>query len=101
VIGSNELVSDLGLGVGRLYNYQGLQGDYESGLQLLYNLVEWSVADDALASIRTGGPTSRVLRPLEEEERRSIEFNQYLIALMALIMLAFINIAPRRFQAGA
>jgi hypothetical protein len=99
VIGSTEIASDLGLGLGRLYNYQGMQGDYESGVRMIYNLIEWAVADDALASIRTGGPASRILRPLEEEERGAIERNQYMIALVALIFLGLINIVPRRFAA--
>lgn len=99
VIGSAEIVSDLGLGVGNYYSgLFGLRGDYGSGVLMIQNLIEWAVADESLATIRTGGPSSRVLRAMSKEEESEIEAMNYMIALAALLLIAMISIMPRRLS---
>jgi ABC-2 type transport system permease protein len=97
VIGSSEMVSDLGLGVGNYYSGMfGLRGDYGSGVLMIQNLIEWAVEDDSLASIRTGGPSSRVLRSMSREEQNMMEMMNYGLAIIALIILSLLLTVPRR-----
>lgn len=100
VIGSSELVSDLGLGVGNYYSgLFGLRGDYGSGVLMIQNLVEWAAADESLAQIRSGGPSSRILRSMTREEQAEVETSNYLAALAALFLIALISVLPRRLSA--
>lgn len=97
IIGSSEMVSDLGLGVGNYYSGMfGLRGDYGSGVLMIQNLIEWAVEDDSLASIRTGGPSSRVLRSMSREEQNTMEMMNYGLAIIALIILSLLLTVPRR-----
>ena len=99
VLGSSEMVSDLGLGVGNYYSgLFGLRGDYNSGVLMIQNLIDWALADDSLASIRTAGPSSRILRAMSKEEEANLEKNNYIIALFALLLIALISILPRRLS---
>ena len=99
VLASSEMVSDLGLGVGNYYSgLFGLRGDYTNAILLIQNLADWAVADDSLASIRTAGPSSRILRAMSKEEEAELEKMNYGIALCALLLIALISILPRRLS---
>jgi ABC-2 type transport system permease protein len=97
VIASPDLVSDLGLGVGQYYTgLFGLRGDYNSSLLLIQNLIEWAVEDDSLASIRTAGASSRVMKSLSKEEQSFYEIMNYFLALLFLLALTLLAVIPRR-----
>jgi ABC-2 type transport system permease protein len=91
VVGSAELVSDLIL---QLAQQPG--GEVHRGnLQLIQNLVDWSVEDTDLLEIRTAGAYARTLRPLEDSERDMYEWGQYILALFLLGLVASM---PRRMR---
>ena len=96
VIGSPEQVSDLGLGIGQYYTGAfGLRGDYQSSILLLQNLVEWAVEDDSLASLRTVGASSRILKSITKDEQVQYEWQQYAFAFFALLFLKLMTSLPR------
>jgi ABC-2 type transport system permease protein len=89
VLGSMDLVSDL---VMQLSAQPGGEV-HRSNLQLIQNLVDWSVEDTDLLSIRSSGAFARTLRPIEEQEARVFETG--VVAWMAA-MLAGVTLLPSR-----
>jgi ABC-2 type transport system permease protein len=88
VLGSGELVSDLML---RISEQMG--GEVHRGnLQLLQNLVDWSVEDTDLLAIRSTGTFARTLRPLPEGEPQLWEAAVYGVVL---VLLAAAVLVPR------
>lgn len=85
VVGSSELVSDITLQVAQMTNSEGFTGN----LQLIQNLIDWSVEDTDLLSIRTAGAFARTLAPLDEGESRFYE-RLALLTLLFPILLAFL-----------
>lgn len=78
VLGTEESVSNLLFAL-----VQQLQSDQHAGnAQLLQNLVDWTVEDTGLLSIRTAGAFARTLRPLEEAEASSIEIRTWILVLL-------------------
>jgi hypothetical protein len=93
VIGSNELISDLMVGIG-----QQLRGQMHlSNAQLIVNLLDWSVEETDLASIRSAGAYARTLEPLEESEIRNIEIGNYVAVLGGMLIAV---VVPRRRRAA-
>jgi ABC-2 type transport system permease protein len=91
VLGSSELVSDLIL---RISEQMG--GEVHRGNpQLLQNLVDWSVEDTDLLTIRSSGAFARTLRPMSEGEPRVWEFAVYGVVL-ALLLVAVVVPGWRR-----
>jgi ABC-2 type transport system permease protein len=89
VLASAEMVSDLML---QLAAQPG--GEVHRGnLQLLQNLIDWSLEDTELLTIRTSGSFARTLVPLGEAEARSWEIGTY-AACAALLAAA--TVWPRR-----
>jgi len=85
VIGSNEFLSDLIVGIG-----QQLRGQMHlPNAQLVVNLLDWSVEDTELASIRSAGAYARTLEPKTEAEIRRFEIVNYVavLGLMAVVVL--------------
>lgn len=83
VLGSSELVSDV---LVSLANQP--QGEVHRGnLQLLTNLVDWSVEDTDLLQIRSSGAFARTLEPLTDEERQFVELVDYALVLLPLALL--------------
>jgi ABC-2 type transport system permease protein len=89
VLGSADLVSDL---VMQLSAQPGGEV-HRSNLQLLQNLVDWSVEDTDLLAIRTSGAFARTLRPMEEGEARVYETG---IVLGTAALLALVTGVPAR-----
>jgi ABC-2 type transport system permease protein len=86
VVGSAELASDLLL---QLASQPG--GEVHRGnLQLVQNLVDWSVEDTDLLEIRSAGAFARTLLPLDDAERSLWELTQYGLALFLLILVAVV-----------
>jgi ABC-2 type transport system permease protein len=71
VIGSAEMVSDKGHAFPFHANF-------------IQNLIEWSLEDTALLSIRSAGAFAKTLRETEPDERQRLEWMNYLIACTLL-----------------
>lgn len=84
VIGSGEFLTDVVFQVS-----SSLSADrYLNSLQLAQNAVDWSVEDTDLLNIRARGTSTRVLDPIGAPQQRLIEFANYGLALLALILIA-------------
>jgi len=90
VVGSSELVSDL---LVQLASRPGGEV-HRSNLQLVQNLIDWSLEDTALLSIRSSGSFARTLRPLDPAQARSWEIGCY--AVSAALLIA-VTLGARRF----
>ncbi len=91
VLGSAEIVSDLLLQLAGQPGGETHRGD----LQLVQNLLDWSVEDTDVLSIRSTGAFARTLRPLSESEARGWEIASY---AATLFMLIGVTLAPRRHR---
>lgn len=84
VVSSAEFVTDLVMDLSR-----NLSPDlYLNNLLFVQNMVDWSVEDLDLLTIRTRGDNVRVLIPLTPEEQSTWELVNYAIALLALLVVA-------------
>jgi len=83
VIGSAEFLNDV---VFQLSS--SLTRDrYRNSLQFVQNTVDWSVEDLDLLSIRSEGAATRVLVPLTQRDETFWEVANYVLALLALIVI--------------
>lgn len=74
-----------------------------SPLQLMANTVDWSLEDTSLLQIRSRGQFNRTLVPMERGSRLFWEYLNYLLAALALGVIAFVyhrisKIKTRRYQ---
>lgn len=83
VIGSGEFLDDLVL---RLSS-QIVQDRVLNNLQLAQNAVDWSVEDTDLLQIRARGTYTRLLDPLTPEQQTTWEMGNYIVALVALLLV--------------
>jgi ABC-2 type transport system permease protein len=90
VLGSAEMVSDLMMG---LSNQPGGEV-HRNNLQLVQNLIDWSMESTDMLTIRSSGAFARTLRPMSEAESRGWELAVY--GLTALLLLAVTLIPARR-----
>ena len=93
VIGSSSFVSDTALGM--LASARGQR--YTESLQFIANIVDWSVEDTALMSIRGRGYFNRTLPPLDNVDKQVWEYMNYALALL-LIAATFGVYVFRRSQ---
>jgi len=92
VLGSADLVSDLLL---QLAAQPGGEV-HRSNLQLVQNLVDWSVEDTELLAIRSSGAFARTLRPLSEREARAWETGTVVLCAAILAVATVIPARRRR-----
>jgi ABC-type uncharacterized transport system involved in gliding motility auxiliary subunit len=92
VIGSSELASDIVLQLAQQPGGEPHRGN----LQFVENLLDWAVEDTELLTIRSAGAFARTLRPLEDEQRRSWELGQVVLALGLLGLLGGVPVWRRR-----
>lgn len=92
VIGSGEFLDDLVL---RLSS-QIIGDQVFNNLDFAQNAVDWSVEDTDLLSIRARGTYTRLLQPLSEEEQTTWEIGNYVVALLALLLISGIWWLTRR-----
>ncbi len=86
VIGSAEFLNDIVFNIS-----QNLTRDrYLNSLQLTQNMVDWSVEDLDLLTIRSRGTTTRLLNPLTESEQSFWEAANYVVALLAVLGLGIL-----------
>ena len=78
VVGSSSLVADTVLSLAS----QTRSRDIENNIQLIQNLIDWSLEDTALLSIRAR--TSAATLELPEDERSTWHIINYVIALLGL-----------------
>ena len=57
---------------------------YGNSVQLMANVVDWSLEDRSLLAIRSRGHFNRTLPPLEQAEQAVIESVNYLVALIGI-----------------
>lgn len=83
VIGSNNFAEDIVLSIAS----QGMGTEYTAPIEFMQNLVDWSLDDSGLLSIRSRAQLARTLDPMEDSKRRSWEYGNYAAALAGLIIV--------------
>ena len=93
VIGSAEIVSDL------ILQLAGRPGGevHRSDIQLVQNLIDWSVEDTDLLQIRSSGSFARTLDPIDEATARAWEIGCYAVSAALLAVATFV---PRQRRRG-
>ena len=87
VLGSSQFVSDQAVSL--LSSASGTL--YSNSLQFMTNVVDYSVADESLLSIRGHGVFDRTLPPMGEMEQQIYEIANYAIAGIGLLALFLIT----------
>lgn len=70
--------------------------DYLSTLQLAANTIDWSLEDEGLLSIRSRGQFNRTLPPMEQGTQMFWEYLNYLLAAIALALVAVVQIQRKK-----
>ena len=70
---------------------------YTNSIQLVANLVDWAVEDQALLAIRSRGHFNRTLPSMAEDQQRVWEYINYGVAALAVFGAFGVN-AQRRSQ---
>ena len=91
VIGSSSFLADQTLGM--IGSADGTR--YANSVQLVANLVDWAVEDQALLSIRGRGHFNRTLPPMEETEQRVWEYANYAVAVLAVLAAFVLHVVWR------
>ncbi len=87
VVGSGDFVNDALIAMSQSLG----QDRYLNNLALLQNLVDWSVEDEELLSIRSRGAHARLLLPFDRGTQRFLEGVNYGGALTALALAVFLG----------
>jgi ABC-2 type transport system permease protein len=92
VVGSSSFVTDIVLNLSRQSG-----GDRAmNNLQFVENILDWSVADVELLTIRSRGTFARTLLPGDSDNRRMWEIATYGIAAAFLTLLVLLTAGARR-----
>ncbi|MEJ2689281.1 MAG: Gldg family protein [Deltaproteobacteria bacterium] len=94
VVGSSEFINDTVLGISRSLG----QERYLNNLEFLHNIVDWSVEDQDLLTIRSRGTNARLLEPLSREQQAFWEWLNYAIALASLLLISGYGAWRRRHE---
>ncbi|UTA47048.1 Gldg family protein [Simiduia sp. 21SJ11W-1] len=92
---SNDFLSDQ---VVRLTG-SAQQGEYLAGLQLANNAIDWALEDAGLTSIRSRGHFNRTLPPLSQNTQMFWEYLNYVLAALALALIALLAHYHKRAKA--
>ncbi|MBS3783143.1 MAG: Gldg family protein [Anaerolineae bacterium] len=92
VIGSVEFLDDIVFDLSSSLT----QDRYRNSLQFMKNCVAWTTEDLDLLSIRSRGTQTRVLAPLSEREQSFWEGTNYVVALLALVVIGIVWNSRRR-----
>ena len=84
VLASNDFLTDRVLRT--ISNMSGSQ--YLGPLELIANIIDWSLEDSALLSIRSHAHFNRTLPPLDKDEQLFWEYLNYGLAIGALLLVA-------------
>ena len=66
-------------------------GQYHQTIQLMQNIVDWSLEDSGLLSIRSRGHFNRTLPPMDTDTQKFWEYANYALAFVALILIALVQ----------
>jgi ABC-2 type transport system permease protein len=92
VVGSSEFIDDAVLELSRNLAPER----YLNNLQFMQNAVDWSVEDEDLLTIRSGGSYARLLQPLDNAQRATWMWANYAFALLALVAIGGVWYLRRR-----
>ncbi len=94
VIGSSSFVADNTLGmIGA-----GLGRPYDQPIQLVQNLVDWTLQSPAMLALRDKASHSHLLQPLSRSEQMFWEYLNYALALLGLLLVAFLAWQRRGYR---
>ncbi len=92
VLGSADFINDAVISMS-----QGMGRDrFLNGLEFIQNIIDWSVADEDLLTIRSRGSHTKILAPLTTGEQAFWEWLNYGVSLLALILISFYGASLRR-----
>ena len=91
VVGSSEIASDL---AGNLAGQMG-GGAFRGNPQFIRNAIDWALQNTDLLGIRSAGAFARTLKPLRSDERSRWEIGNYIVVLLALVIVLVIGITRR------
>jgi ABC-2 type transport system permease protein len=94
VIGSGEFVNDTIINISRMSG----QNRFLNGLDLLENLIDWSVEDEDLLAIRSRGYHAKILKPMIKAEQTFWETTNYVIVILSLAVIAVFSVWTRKRQ---
>jgi len=92
VVGSSEFIDDAVLDLSRSLAPER----YLNNLQFMQNAVDWSVEDEDLLTIRSGGSYARLLQPLDNAQKATWMWANYTVALLALAAIGAVWYLRRR-----
>jgi len=92
VIGSAEFVDDIVFDISSTLT----RDRYLNSLKLVQNAVAWSTEDQDLLDIRSRGTYARVLAPMTERAQSFWEGANYVLALLALVVIGIVWNTGRR-----
>lgn len=84
VIGSGSLLSDAVLDLAA----EATRTRYDKPLELVENLIDWSLQDRGLLALRGRGQYSRMLMPMAAEQQMFWEYLNYGLAVAGLLLVA-------------
>jgi ABC-2 type transport system permease protein len=84
---SNDFLTDTLLGMAGMAN----GGQYLNSIQMLANTVDYAVEDEGLMTIRARGNFNRTLPAMEESTQAFWEYLNYGLALLALLIVGFVQ----------
>lgn len=93
VLGSSEFISDTVISISQSMG----QDRFLNSLEFLQNVIDWSVEDEGLLSIRSRGSHARLLYPMSRQEQSFWEWLNYGIAIVALVLVSLYG-ARRRHR---
>ena len=94
VVGSSEFISDTVISIGQSMG----QDRILNSLGFLQNLIDWSVEDEGLLSIRSRGTHARLLYPLSRSGQAFWEWFNYGLALLALMLVSWYGYRRRHME---
>jgi ABC-2 type transport system permease protein len=83
LIGSNTFASDMALTL----TSEGMGTMYTKPLEFMQNMIDWSLEDAGLLSIRGRSQFSRTLRPMTPKAQVTWEYANYVIAIVLLLFV--------------
>lgn len=92
VIGSSSFIGDFVMQLGGQFD----GGPFRGNQVFITNLIDWSLEDTDLISIRSAGAFARTLEPLKPDEKTKIEIINYAVVLLALVGVLVIATTRRR-----
>jgi len=92
VFSSGEFMDDVVFNISSSFS----RDRYLNSLKLIQNAVAWSTEDQDLLSIRSRGTFARVLVPMTERRQSLWEIGNYVVALLALVVVGLVWDARRR-----